>query len=465
MSTGSQLNRELCWASILQSDHWFNCLKYQGAADGRSLFRLHRPGLAGTEGISRRTWGEQKMKGMSQLTIGIALAGYGLSAVAAVEEPAHIDWGVVEVTPLAGLNIGYDDNVFRNGVTDGLKDKSSTVYELKASAEFKAQQGLNTYAATVAAKNKRFTSEQDADFTNIGLDAKVHQELNSRNRLDVDLGIGNYHDEGSTVRGTTDLSAPEYTRTTGRLVYGFGGKEAMFRADLFGGYNKQDYKTSNGLAEGNDRKTTELGATAFYRFMPKTDALVEIKQRNLDYTGVNNAGYDITSYLVGLNWDATAKTTGYAKLGRRYRDSQVSGVDTEGYTGWEVGVSYLPLEHSLIQLSTARDYGLESDNPQDATFTQGTSTEVSWKHGWTSRISTRVAYRYTDEEVQSANGGALKDRTVNDFGVGVEWQLRRYATLGLSWNTIDRDEKALAAGQTPDGYSRNVYMLTAEMSL
>ncbi|WP_422461110.1 hypothetical protein [Endozoicomonas sp. ALB115] len=405
------------------------------------------------------------MKGISKLAIGIALTSHGLRAVAAVEEPAHIDWGVVEVTPLAVLNIGYDDNIFQNSVTDGLKNKSSTVYDLEASVEFKAQQGLNTYVVRAAAKNKHFTSEQDADFTNIGLDANLNHELNRRNRIDLTLGIGNYHDEGSTVNGVVDLSAPEYIRTTGRLLYSLGGQEAILRADLFGGYNMQDYKTSNGLVQGNDRKTTELGGTAFYRFMPVTDALVEIKQRKLDYTGVNSAGYDITSYLVGLSWEATVKTTGYAKLGRRYRSSQVSGVGSEGYTGWEVGASYLPLEHSLIQFSTARDYGLESGNPQDVTFTQGTSTEVSWKHGWTSRISTRVTYRYTNEELQRASGEALKHLTLNDFGVGVEWQLRRYATLGFSWNTIDRNEKALAVGQTPDGFSRNVYMLTAEVSL
>jgi len=418
------------------------------------------------------------MKGISKLSLAIAMAGYGMSAVAAVEDPGHIRWNGIDITPQLKTDIGYDDNVFREG-SGALKKKGSSFYSIDPSVEFKAQTGLSTYAVTLAAKDMNFNSQSDANYTDYGILGDIHQEFNSRNRLDVDWDYGVYHDAGSAIDGVNDKSAPEFVRKKAGFVYGFGSMEAMARVDLFGSINKQDYEKNRGIREGLNRETKEYGATFYYRLMPKTNALFEVKQRDLSYdrklTDANNngksPGYDITSYLVGLSWDATAKTTGYAKIGRRYRETDLRDtnnqkIDKEGYTGWEVGVSYMPVDHSVIQLSTVRDYGLEYDNPQDDTFTKGTTTTLAWNHDWTSRIGTNVSYSYTDEEVQSALATNNKDRKVKTFGVGVDWKVRRFVTLSLGYQNTDRDE-SLKPGSTADNdsYRRNVYTLSAELAI
>ncbi|WP_299734737.1 hypothetical protein [uncultured Endozoicomonas sp.] len=409
------------------------------------------------------------MKGfnVNHLAIAIALAGYGTNAVAAtgVEDAGHIDLGPVEMTPMATLGVGHDDNVYREGEGD-LADKSSTVYKLDASAGFKAQQGLSTYETTLAAKRTSFSSQSDAGFTDFGITGKIHEDINSRNRLDVDFDLGRYHDTGSTVDGATDKSAPEYTRTKGGLKYGFGGMDAMFRADVFGNYNKQKYQKTKGIVEGSNRKTTEYGTTGYYRFMPKTDVLLEIKERKLDYTAANEDGYDVTSYLVGLNWEATGKTTGYAKFGRRERDSQVPGVKTEGFNGWEVGVSYMPVDHSVFQLSTTRDYGFDSENPDqnNTLFTKGTTSTLSWNHQWTGKISTNAGYTYTNDDIENRVGVLQKTRTVKQFNLGVDWNVMRNATVSLSYQNTDRNESAKASNDL-DSYKRNAYMLTGTIAL
>jgi len=416
------------------------------------------------------------MKGISKLSLAIAMAGYGMSAVAAVEDPGHIRWNGIDITPQLKTDIGYDDNVFREG-SGALKKKGSSFYSIDPSVEFKAQTGLSTYAVTLAAKDMNFTSESDAGFTDYGILGDIHQEFNSRNRLDVDWDYGVYHDSGSTVNGVNDKNAPEYVRKKGGLKYGFGSTEAMARVDLFGSIDKRDYEKTRGIRGGENRETKEYGATFFYRLMPKTDALFEVKKRDLEYerklTG-NNAGkspaYDITSYLVGLNWEATAKTTGYAKIGRRYRETDLRDgnnqkIDKEGYTGWEVGVSYMPVDHSVFQLSTTRDYGLEYDEPSEQNFTKGTTTTVAWMHDWTSRIGTNVNYSYTDEEVQSALATNEKDRKVKTFGVSVDWKVQRFVTLSLGYQNTDRDESNFGSGASDDSYRRNIYTLSAELAI
>ena len=412
------------------------------------------------------------MNGINKLSLAIAMTVYGLTAVAAVEDPGHVNWGPVEITPLLKMETGYDDNIYRNGNTEGLKKKGSFIYSTNPSVEFKAQKGLSIYAANLFVSDKRFSSESDADFTDYGLTGDIHQEFNSRNRLDANFDLGVYHDTGSTINGATDKEAPEYQRKQIGLTYGFGSIGAKARIDVFGSYSAQDYdktsKTADGY-EGRDRETVEYGATGYYRLMPKTNALIEIKQRNLDYDrrigDTVKSGYDITSYMAGLSWDATAKSSGYAKFGRRYRDSKIAGVDTESANSWEVGISYMPRDYSVIQLSTSRDYGMESDNPQNAEFTKGTISTLGWLHDWSSRMSTNAFYSYNDTEVQSASGVTNKDRTVNTFGISADWKVRRFMTLSLSYQNVHRDESAKQVNIAEDSYRRNVYMLTADFSL
>ena len=397
------------------------------------------------------------MKRLNVLSAAVALAVSSANVHAGVEDPGHIDLGPVEMVPGATLGIGYDDNVFREG-EGALANESSVVYDLAAEAEFKAQSGLSTYAATLAARNVSYASMSEANYLDFGLVGDVHQEFNSRNRLDVDFDIGRYHDAGSTVNGSIDKTPPEYNRLKAGLKYGFGAMEARMRADLFTSFNQESYQEG-----GEDNKVIEFGGTGYYRFMPKTSALVEIKQRNLDYPDSANAAYDITSYLVGLNWDATAKTSGYAKVGVRSRDA--AGVSRESFTGWEVGISYLPVDHSMIQLSTVRDFGIESDDPAVADFTEGTTTQLSWQHQWTGKISTRANYALTDAKVQNSRAITQIDRTVNQYGLAVDWNVLRNATVSLSWQSSKRDETAVAAGADADSYDRNYYLLSASIAL
>ena len=398
------------------------------------------------------------MKRLNTLGVAVALVVTSISVQAAVEDAGHISLGPVEMTPQAAFGIGYDDNVYRQGEGE-LANIGSAVYKLAAEAEFKAQSGLNTYTATVAARNTSYGSQAEANYLDFGLVGAVHQEFNSRNRLDVDLDVGRYHDAGNTINGAIDKAPPAYDLLKVGAKYGFGSMEARMRADLFASINRENYTTGG----GTDNRITEFGATGYYRFLPKTSGLLEIKQRNLDYTVFGDGEYDITSYLVGLSWDATSKTNGYAKVGMRTRDAV--GTGRQNFTGWEVGINYLPVDYSLIQLSTVRDFGLESEEPANADFTEGTTTQLSWQHQWTGKISTNIHYAFTDALVQNNRAITQIDRQVNQYGIAVNWNVLRNTTVSLSWEGIKRDERAVAVGADPNSYDRSYYLLSASVAL
>ena len=402
------------------------------------------------------------------LSLAVAIGSLSSSTWAAVEDPGYVQWEGVKVTPTVKAGIGYDDNVYKEGKAGNLlKEKGSLVYTLAPAIEFLIESGASYALFTLEAENTSFSSENDHNFTDYGADLDLTHEFNSRNRLNLKGGYGVGHDQGSAAGGESDRTPPEYKQQTAGFNYGFGAMEAMARIDVFADYDAKDYvKVGSQAADsGEDRKTKSFGATGYYQLMPKTDLLLEARQRNLSYDNVDDAGFKVSSYLVGLSWDATAKTSGSVKVGHRNRKSDVNNVDDEGYTGWEVGVIYQPVDHSTIMLNTGRDYGLESENPSDASFTKGSNVSIMWNHNWTSKISTDLGYTHTNDDVQNAAGTTYKERTVNTYTLGVNWAVLRNLTLGLNLENSKRDEKAKQTDVSEDGYSRNAYMLTADYAM
>ena len=377
---------------------------------------------------------------------------YGEAAHAA-RDPAYFNLGVVEVTPQLMTGLKYDDNLYRDS-----RSISTPVMVVKPTVDFRAISGLNEYALQFETVNRTYTRAHAADSTDVGINGTIHHEFTSRHRLDMDGGWGSYYDEGSEVGSTGAL--PKYEQRKIGGTYGFGSRQAA-HIDVFASYDNRGYRDTG----FNDRSIVRYGSTFYYRAMPNTRGLFEVSRRELDYVDIGNAGYDITNYLLGLSMDTSAKTTGFLKAGRRYRKTKAAGTSTEGYTGWELGLSYQLLSYSLIQLSAGRDYGLESDNPENPDFTKGSTINVSWRHDWTGKITSRLGWRYVDEETLNFAGTALKERKVNTFNTGLDWKIQRWFTLAFDWNYNKRRERAIQAGTFEDNYRRNTFMLSGRFSL
>ena len=402
------------------------------------------------------------------LSLVVALGSLSSSVWATVEDPGFVHWGGMKVTPVVKAGIGYDDNVYKEGEANNpLKEKGSMIYTLTPAVEFMIESGASYYLLNLEAENKSFASENDHDFTDYGADLDLNHEFNSRNRLNLKGGYGVRHDQGLAAGGDSDRTPPEYKQQTAGFNYGFGAMEAMARVDVFADYDAKDYvKVGRQTTDsGEDRKSKSFGATGYYKLMPKTDLLLEARQRNLSYDNVDDAGFKVTSLLVGLSWDATAKTSGSVKVGHRNRKSDVDNVDDEDYTGWEAGLIFQPFDHSTIMLNTGRDYGLESENPADASFTKGSNASIMWNHSWTSRVSTDLGFTYTDDDIQNAAGTTYKERTVKTGTLSVNWSVMRNLTVGLNLENTRRDEKAKQVGVSEDSYTSNAYMLTVEYAM
>ncbi len=376
-------------------------------------------------------------------------------------DPGYVDLNGVLVTPRLSTSISYDDNVFRE---DDSISRSSSVLAINPAVEFKVLSGESKYALTFEGVNKQHASVKGADYTDAGVTADIYHELNSRHRFDVELMAGRLHDSNSMdIKG----HPPAYDRAAADVLYGFGVVGAPGQIDLFAGFENKDYKrpASLELGEGRDSLEKYYGATFSVRLMPKTRALFELKKRELSYTKIKDSGFDITSYFAGVSWDATAKTNGYFKAGRRSRKPDNPAARAEDYNAWAGGLSYQLLPYSLIQLVTGRDYELETDDTTETAFTRGDTIELSWSHEWSDRIRTASRVGFIDQDVQDFQGKTLKQRDVWLMGFSVDWDIRRWMTVSAGYARESRRERAKVENVTLSEYNRNLYTLGVTVTL
>jgi hypothetical protein len=390
------------------------------------------------------------------LAAAMLMAGSG-SALAI--EAASMDLGGVHFTPVLKLSESYDDN-FR--ATGGAGEQSSWITTINPSFELAARDRLNVYKLTYSFNSDTFHSSHNDNNIDHHLDLDAHMEFNSRNRLTLNAGYDKVEDvAGTEVNGINDKY---HTYNIGG-VYGFGAEAAMMQFEL--GANQQWLRYDNNqMLNGSlvnadkERDTTTLTGTAYYRVAPKTRALFEMRYNDYEYQQTGSTlDSDAMAYLLGLTWDATAKTSGTAKLGYSKKKFDAAGREDVSGSIWEVGVNWQPRTYSAFSLNTRRSMEEGSQNAEDAIDT--TRTSLNWNHAWTSRISSDVGYTYMEEDYEYTGANSRKDET-HEFALGMNYELRRWVDVGMGYKYQDVESNN---GVPADTYDRNIFMLKLTMGL
>ena len=399
---------------------------------------------------------------LKTLTAAMLMAGSG-SALAI--EAASMDLGGVQFTPVLNLSETYDDNFRAVGAG---ADESSWITTINPSFELAAKDRLNVYKLTYAFSSDTFHSSHDDNNVDHHLDADAHMEFNARNRLDLNAGYSKMEDVSDT-EGGAGINDKYHTYNVG-AVYGFGAQSATMNFEFAANQQWLRYDNEQRLGNGprinedQERDTTTFSGTAFYRLAPKTRALFEVRYNDYDYKlGSSTLDSDAMAYLLGLTWDATAKTSGIAKLG--YSNKEFDDSNREDVSGsiWEVGVNWQPRTYSTFSLNTRRSVEEGSENTfnpdvEDAIDT--TRTGINWNHEWTSRVSSDVGYTYIEEDYEGID---RKDET-DEFGLGLNYELRRWVDVGVGYKYQDVESKGVNTSSA-DTYDRNIFMVKLTMGL
>ncbi len=366
--------------------------------------------------------------------------------------PAGFPVGPMTVYPGIDLAIGHDDNLFLQQTSP--KSSSFTVVSPYVRAE--ARPGPHKFDIGLRIDDGRYHSSAADNYTDYSLLGNGDMVFSGRAGLKLRAEHRHGHDpRGSTDRGIS-ATPDEYDNTGIDGVFRYGAAGARGRIEIDAGAFARRYTNNRITTEASDRDTGQLGGTFFWRVMPRTELLAQVGFREIDYR-LAGSTLDSTEsrYLVGVKWEATAKTTGIAKFGRLKKDFDSPLRQDFSGSSWDVGVRWSPLTYSVFDLNTSKQTG-ESTGFGDTIVTK--LYGLTWSHAWTSRLRTQALANYRTETFTGAGVGREDDTT--SWGLRVGYDFRRWLRFGAEYTHFDRDSNTAGFD-----YKRNLLLFTVGATL
>jgi len=380
-----------------------------------------------------------------------ALPGAVLSAVSVLAvtdalavEPANFKVGPVYIAPTLDMEGRYVDNLFRSNS----REKSTWVAEVTPRIQAWLQNGASTYSVSYELNDSTYASSHADDYTD-------HQGIN-----------GEYYD-GHEERGTglseglaQIIDSPvEYERATIGGDYTFGNRESKGRITLAAKNVDYEFQNFRNATRFRDYDQDTYSGIFYWKVGANTDVLLQARAIDTQYSftdKTNRAGSydsDEVNYLVGVSWDATAKTSGSIKIGSydRTYDSRFRD-DDDGFQ-WEAELRYKPRTYSTIDVGTRR-YSQETNGLGD--FINTEEYTASWNHDWNGRSSTHLGLVYADNDYS----GSLRSDERTDAEASYSYKVKRWFDLGAGYRYENRDSDFRSLN-----YNQNIYFIKAKLSL
>jgi hypothetical protein len=382
-------------------------------------------------------------------------------------KPAGVPWGPIVVYPEGTVTIKHNDNLYSQ--PNGPGEKSATISVLAPSVKLEAKDGPHTYDVTARVEDGHYSSYSSANYTDYGLTANAQWVFSGRVGLKLMAQYLKGHDDQGAVPGVGLHTKPDkWNQSTFSGVAGYGAEGAQGRVEVDFGLINKEYDNFRRDGFGNpdnlkrDYDTTRVGATFYWRVMPKTQILFNASRAEYDYSqnsfiGVGgvpnwtNVSSTEIKYQVGVTWEATAQTTGIFKVGNTEKNFWKSGLSSSDYSdpSWEAAVKWSPLTYSNFDFMTAQRPGESSIGNASLDTLYG----ASWNHAWNSRLSSVVSYNYLKNEYQYNSGTAFQQTDKTDtYNLKLNYQWTRVFKVGGFYEYTDK-----TSNNPGSEYKRNIY--------
>lgn len=370
-------------------------------------------------------------------------------------DPAPIDLtDGIKLTPTLKLGLGHDDN-FRAVETN---EQSSMVSTIAPSFKLGADSGKARLEASYTAHHEIYHSSREDDNTDHLLGANAEFRFNARNNLR--LGA-NYRKVEETASADQEVENDRYNTTGLTAHYTYGAPSATGQIRLGLTHDRLRYDngvnpaTDDRLNADKERDSTGVSSAFLYRVAPKTKALIEARHTTYSYESNTSLDSANTALLLGAEWEATAFTTGSARIGRERKDFDDAGKDDSSTGMVELGISWAPLTYSSFSLNARQGFDEGSDG---ANAIEARSWTLGWEHDWTDQVSTKLTYAHTTQDYDRPSDP--REDKLESIGFGVTYKMRRWLDVGVGYKYTEND-----SDQPTKSYKRNVIGVTLNASL
>lgn len=391
-----------------------------------------------------------KLFTMSSLTV-LAVV-LGMSNAQALS-PSSVDVGGFKVTPTLSVSASHDDNIF----TDPSGEETSAIYVIKPNVTAEANLrhvdvlfGVEHAAGIFA--NSGGTG--DDDYNDNSVFGDVVWELNSRNELAFGAAFNQGHeDRGSEGSGNTTVP-DEFDETLLDAKYTYGSTASRGRVELDVLSVDKEFTNNRATTIDNDREDFDVGATFYLKVANKTRVLFEVRNVDVDFDDPSVLrDSDTDKYNIGINWDATAKTSGTVKVGQIEKDFDSAATTDVKLDSWEAAIDWAPKSYSVVSLNTSRS---AKESSSVGSFIDSKLYSINWQHGWTQRMKSSISISLDEETYE----GTTREDETSSYGLRLDYEMRRWLDLGFSIDYTD-----VESTDAPSAYDRTQVGLHLVMGL
>ena len=350
------------------------------------------------------------------------------------------------------MQAGYNDNIYLRPANV----VGSAISVISPYVKLELKTGGNVFDLQYRSDFTRYHDAPADSYANHLLQANAQIRFDARN----DLRLRAEERAGVDPRGSTDrfiaASPDEWRQTNLFAMYGYGARGNPGRLEFDGSWTSRRYINNRLSTAVADRDTTDLGATFFWRIAPKTRVFIQARHALIDYAlDTSTQSSTETRYYVGAQWEATAKTSGYAKVGWMEKRFNSGGSRAESGASWDLGVRWSPLSYSVVDVTAQRTF-VESTGVGDAVI--NSRTTVGWTHAWSSRFNHNLYWWKANDDFVGA-GATRQDDTVT-MGLRLSYRYQRWLSLGAQFSHTERD-----SNDALFRYRRNVLMFSVSGTL
>lgn len=403
------------------------------------------------------------------------------SAGAQDSDGLGVQVGPFRAVPTLGVTLEHDSNVLRSPSNE--LDSFVTVISPGVQLERGDESGGVVFG--YEGEFGRYADFSSENYDDHRLYAQVRSSPSARLRLAGNAQYELGHDfrgesgaqQGGFVTGPNGsllFTEPDEFRRTGlngSMEYGAEGARALLAANA--GVEDLEYRNNRQFTQFRDQQTTTFGVDFGWRVAPKTRLTLSADQNDIEFerqrpttSGVLSFDNRERMYMLGVSFDPTSKTSGFAQFGRIEKDFDDPRIDDFSGSGWVLGMSFRPLTYSAIDVSTSRRTDEADDvflgGSRGASFIVSRDFTIGWSHGWTDRFKTsldvgqsRGSYRaIVDESLE------VRNDQMRFWGLGLDYQFRPWLQIGAGYKAYERDSS--------DGlfdYDRDVLTLSFEGTL
>ena len=370
--------------------------------------------------------------------------------------PAGVPVGPMKAYPGIDFSIGHNDNL----LMQPNNERSTAVTTISPYIKLEGKSGPNKFDLRYRGTFGRYSDSSEDNYDDHQFEANGQFVFGAH----ADLRLRGEQLYSHDPRGSTDRAlSPEpdqWRQSTIFGLFGYGAKDAKGRIELDGAAIDRTYTNNRATTQFSDRDNTDVGATFFWRVAPKTRLLFQARQLDINYT------HDFTTapgtldskenrYYVGAQWEATAKTSGYAKFGRMKKDFSSAQRTDQSSGSWDVGLRWSPRSYSVVDLATSKQFA-ESTGIGDAL--QRKTYAAAWTHAWNSRLSHNLSYTRLHDDFVGA--GSTRNDDYDVYGLKVNYQFRRWLKFGAEYTYTKRD-----SNQQAFDFKQNLLLFTLGATL